>query len=88
MQPRKIGDNVTVNDGNGLFDGFGLLDTLIEDCNELPKDLINGQNIRFCLRISQMAQKLANLKKGFSSEIESLKEQIRDYAEKGGDAGV
>ena len=75
-------EETKVNDGNGLWDNLGLIDTLIEDCNELPKDLMNGQNIRFCLRISQMAQKLVNLKKGVKADMESLKEQIRDLSGK------
>ena len=75
-------EETKVNDGNGLWDNLGLIDTLIEDCNELPKDLMNGQNIRFCLRISQMAQKLANLKKGVKADMESLKAQIRDLSGK------
>lgn len=80
-----------INDGKGLYDNFGLIDTLMEDLNELPKDLMNGQYIRFCLRISQMAQKLINLKTGFQNDIGSLKAQIRELTElkeKEGDADV
>ena len=80
-----------INDGKGLYDNFGLIDTLMEDLNELPKDLMNGQHIRFCLRISQMAQKLINLKTGFQNDIGSLKAQIRELTElkeKEGDADV
>lgn len=60
-----------VNDGNGLFDDSGLIDSLIEDCNELPKDLIDGHNIRFCSRLVGMVQKLANLKTGVRNELEA-----------------
>lgn len=80
-----------INDGKGLYDNFGLIDTLMEDLNELPKDLMNGQQIRFCLRISQMAQKLINLKTGFQNDIGSLKAQIRELTElkeREGDADV
>ena len=77
-----------VNDGGGLYDNLGLCDTLLEDLNELPKDLMNGQNIRFCLRISQMAQKIVNLKKGIKTDTDSLKEQIRELTRKDGDADV
>ena len=73
----KVGD-FTVNDGKGLFDNLGIIDTLIEDCNELPKDLMNGQNVRFCKRIVHMVQKLANLKTGIEADMNDLKEQIKD----------
>ena len=67
-----------VNDGGGLFDSAGLIDTLIVDCNSLPNDLFNGQNVRFCGRLSGMAQKLANLKEGVKNEIESLQKQVTE----------
>ena len=67
-----------VNDGGGLFDSSGLIDTLIVDCNSLPNDLFNGQNVRFCGRLSGMAQKLANLKEGVKNEIESLQKQVTE----------
>ena len=67
-----------VNDGGGLFDSVGLIDTLIVDCNSLVKDLIDGQFIRFCSRVSGMGQKLANLKEGVKSDKESLETQVKD----------
>lgn len=81
-----MNENIKVNDGGGLYDNLGIIDMLIIDCNELPKDLINGQNIRFCSRISQMAQKLAKLKEGVKNDTESLKEQIKELT--GGDENV
>ena len=66
-----------VNDGNGLFDAFGLIDSLIEDCNSLPKDLIDNQFIKFGLRLGGMAQKLNELKKGVQQDLESRDNQIR-----------
>ena len=81
---------MNINDGHGLMDNLGLIDSLIEDCNELPKDLIDGHNIRFCSRLVQMVQKLANLKNGVKTDIDSLRAQIdelRQNAERG-DADV
>ena len=66
----------TANDGNGLYDNFGLIDTLIVDCNELPKALCEGQYVRFCAKIVEMVHKLTNLKKGIRNDTDSLKEQI------------
>ena len=62
-----------------------LLDTLVVDLNTLPKLLIDGNFIMFCGKISEMATKVVNLKKGFSADIQSknkiieqLKEQLRN----------
>lgn len=77
MQAKKIGD-ITVNDGGGLYDSAGLIDSLIVDCNELPKDLMNDQNIRFCNRLVQMVQKLHELKNGLESVLKSKDEVIAE----------
>lgn len=77
MQAKKIGD-ITVNDGGGLYDSSGLIDSLIVDCNELPKDLMNDQNIRFCNRLVQMVQKLHELKNGLESVLKSKDEVISE----------
>ena len=67
-----------VNDGGGLYDSVGLIDTLIVDCNELPRALFSGQNVRFCHLISQMVQKLAQLKEGVKTDLESRNRLIRE----------
>ena len=77
METKKIGD-LTVNDGKGLYDSSGLIDSLIIDCNELPKDLMTDQNIRFCNRLVQMVQKLHELKNGLESILKSKDEVIAD----------
>ena len=74
---KKIGD-VTVNDGNGLFDNEGLCDTLIRDLNSLPKMLISGQYIQACAMIVSMAQRLVNLKDGIKKDMQSLKDRIEE----------
>lgn len=71
-------NEVKANNGKGLFDNLGMIDTLIEDLNALPKDLIDGQNVRFCARISCMGQKLANLKEGVKNDIECLQKQLAE----------
>ena len=67
---------IKVNDGKGLYDNIGLIDSLIVDCNDLPKSLINGQFVQFCSRIVQMVQKLSNLRDGVKNDIESKDGQI------------
>lgn len=68
-------------DNKGLYDNLGLIDTLIEDCNEITKDLIDNQFVRFNQRIVFMAQKLSNLKSAIKNDQESLEKQIRDLRE-------
>ena len=72
---KKIGD-ITVNDGNGLFDNEGLCDSLIMDCNNAVKSLTNGNYVQFCSIVVQMVQKLSNLKDGIRKDMESMQNKI------------
>lgn len=67
---------IAVNDGKGLFDSIGVIDSIVSDCNELFRDIADGQFIRFCSRLSGIGQRLVLLKDGVTSDIESLKKQI------------
>ena len=73
-----INGDVTVNDGGGLLDSSGLIDSLIVDCNGLTKSLIDNQFVQFASTLVQMVQKLSNLKKGIKSDQDSLREQIQE----------
>lgn len=73
---------------NGLLSNSELVDTLIVDLNNLPKHLMTDQYIQFCNTVTQMAQKLINLRTGIKADldskdkvIESLKETIRNMGE-------
>lgn len=62
-----------------------LIDSVIVDLNSLPKLLIDGQFVKFCSTISQMCQKLLNLRvtidndlKNRNEIIETLKEELRN----------
>ena len=72
---KKVGD-ITVNDGKGFLDNEGLCDSLLVDLNRLPKILIDGQYIQFCALIASMGQRIANLKKGIKSDMDSMKEKV------------
>ena len=76
---------MNINDGNGLYDGVGLCDTLITDCNNLVKNLASGQYIQFCTVIVSMIQKLLNLKKGIAADLAS-KDQIIEELKRANDA--
>lgn len=74
---RQIG-NMTVNDGRGLLDNEGLCDSLIENLNNLLKNMAAGQYIRVCSITMEMVQKLQNLKKGIGTSQKTLEDQIED----------
>ena len=74
---KKVG-NIAVNDGKGLMDNEGLCDSLLLDLNNLPKVLMTGQYIQFCSVISSMAQKLVNLKKGITDDMQSMKDKVEE----------
>ena len=72
-------DEIKVNDGGGLYDNLGLIDTLTVDCNELLKALASGQYVHFAVVIVDMVQKLANLRNGVKADTEALKKQLEEY---------
>lgn len=72
---KKIGD-ATVNDGKGLYDNEGLCDLLINDCNNLVKQIAGGNYVSFCAIVVQMVQKLGNLKEGIKNDLQSKDETI------------
>lgn len=84
---RKVG-GVTVNDGKGLLDNEGLIDSLIVDTNDLVKHLTSGQYVAFCQRIVHMTQKLANLKKGLANDLADRDRQIDNLRKRLREAGV
>lgn len=70
---------------NGLLTNEELIISLLQDLNNLPRLLFQGQNIAFCDQIAKMGQKLANLQKGVKNDmdnrnntIEQLKNQIKE----------
>lgn len=69
---------------NGVYTNAELVETIIVDLNNLPKMLFDGQYIQFCTLVSQMGQKLINLRKTIDTDlknreaiIETLKQQLR-----------
>lgn len=64
-------EEIKVNDGGGLYDSVGLIDSLIIDCNDLPKKLMEGQYIHFCAKLCEMVQKLDRLKGGVKADMDA-----------------
>lgn len=73
-----LNGNLNVNDGNGLYDNEGLIDSLVVDCNNAIRNLVEGKYVLWCNIMVQMVQKLGNLKKGVHDDIESRDKQISD----------
>lgn len=72
------GEKVETNDGGGLLDSSGMINSLIMDCNSLPKSLMDGNYVEFCKKIVEMVQKMGLLQDGIKSDIASKDEIIAD----------
>ena len=71
-------EEIKVNDGGGLYDTPGMIDSIIVDCNDLVKRLLEGNYIGFCSKSVEMVQKLTRLKEGVKAERESKDAIIED----------
>ena len=60
----------------GIYTNSELIETLIVDLNNLPKQLIAGQFINFCSIVSQMGQKLINLRNTIDNDLKNREETI------------
>ena len=76
-----MNEDIKVNDGGGLFDSLGLIDSLIVDCEKGMKTLVAGSPLEYAAVTVGMVQKLGELKKGVRNDTEDLKKQIRELRE-------
>ena len=74
----KENNELPVNDGGGLYNNLGMIDSLIVDCNNLPSLLYAGRNIAFSSLLVQMVQKLDLLRKGVKHDTDALKAEIEE----------
>ena len=70
---------------NGIYTNHELVDTIIADLNNVVKQAVNGQYLQCCAVITQITQKLINLRntvddtvKNRDQTIETLKEELRN----------
>lgn len=70
--------DLPLNDGGGLMDNIGLIDSLIVDCNNATKALVCGNYIQYASIMVNMVKKLSNLKAGVKNDTEGLLKQIED----------
>ena len=69
-------DDLKVNDGKGLLDNLGMIDSLIVDCNTAPRFLFNGENVAFCAKIVEMVQQLSRLREGVETDTKALRDEV------------
>ena len=74
----KTVNGIPINDGGGLMDNTGLVNSLIVDCNTLPRLLFDGHYAGFCSLIAQMVQKLTNLREGVQNDSEAYRKHISE----------
>ena len=71
----RIG-NIQVNDGGGLFDSAGFVDTIILDCNNTVRQMASGNYIAFCNGMAEIVKKLGVLKEGISKEKKAMRDEV------------
>lgn len=69
-------EGLKVNDGGGLFDSAGFIDTIILDCNNAVKQLAGGNHIGFCNAMVEIVKKLTVLKNGVTNEKNAMLKQV------------
>ena len=69
---------------NGLLTNSELIDSVLDDLNNALKAQASGQYVQGCIIVSNIAQKLVNLRKTIDNDlkdreqtIEQLKDQLR-----------
>ena len=75
-------EELNINDGGGIFDSAGFVDTIIMDCNGAVKQLVSGNYIAFCNGMRGIVEKLAVLKNGITKEKEDMQKQISELQER------
>ena len=63
---------------NGLYTNSELVDTIIVDLNKLIAEVVNGQFIQACSIVTQISQRLLNLRTNIDADLKSKDEVIED----------
>lgn len=77
MEKRTV-NGTPINDGHGLYDNDGILETIINDCNNAIRNIFSGNYVGFCQLMVSIVQKTANVRKGTKTETESLTQRIEE----------
>lgn len=78
MEEKLFVDEPGLQDKGPMYDNEGLIDLLIIDCNSAVQAIVSGGYIAFCRILTQMVQKLSNLKKSVHNDRVALENQIKD----------
>ena len=70
--------DLPVNDGGGLMNNLGMIDSLIVDCEKGMKVLLAGSPLEYAAITVEMVKKLGLLKAGVKNDTEGLQKQIED----------
>jgi len=62
----------------GLYNNNELVDTLINDLNNTIKQLVSGQYLQACCIVTQMSQKLVNLRTSIDDDLRSRDQHIEE----------
>ena len=73
---------------NGLYTNTELMDSVIVDLNNTLKELFSGQYIQACCNVTQMSQKLVNLRNTINNDLNNRDETIKTLKDRLRKAGV
>jgi hypothetical protein len=62
----------------GLYTNKEIVDTLINDLNNTIKQLVSGQYLQACCIVTQMSQKLVNLRTSIDDDLRSRDQHIEE----------
>lgn len=63
---------------NGIYTNAELVDTLISDMNNLLRTACEGQYVQACAVVTQIAQKLINLREGIKADLDNKNKTIEE----------
>ena len=63
---------------NGTYTNTELIETILNDLNEYMKAQAHGQYVQSCIIVSNVAQKLVNLRNGIDADMKNKDETIEN----------
>ena len=73
---------------NGFYTNVELIDSIIIDLNSCIKEVADGQYIQACNMVTQMSQKLVNLRNTVDNDLKNREQVIEELTAKLRAAGV
>ena len=63
---------------NGTYTNSELIETILNDLNDYMKAQTHGQYVQACIIMSNVAQKLVNLRSGIDADMKNKEETIEN----------